>query len=56
MQSCADFEGVTFSEFVRRAVLEKIEDMADVEAYNQAIDDADTTRYTMSEVKEMIFS
>ncbi len=56
VQSCADFEGVTFSEFVRRAVLEKIEDMADVEAYNQAIDDADTTRYTMSEVKEMIFS
>ncbi len=55
VQNCAEFEGVTFSEFVREAVFEKIEDMADIEAYNEALRDDDDTRYTMDEVREMVF-
>ena len=55
VQNCAAFEGVTFSEFVRVAVLEKIEDMADVQAYNEAIQNDDGERYSMNEVREMIF-
>ncbi len=55
IQNCAAFEGVTFSDFVRNAVLEKIEDMADVQAYTQAIKDDDGERYSMDEVREMIF-
>lgn len=56
VQSCAAFEGVTFSEFVREAVLEKIEDMADISAYNEAIASDDGARYSMSDVREMIYS
>lgn len=55
VQNCAEFEGVTFSEFVREAVFEKIEGMADIEAYNEALRDDDGTRYTMDEVREMVF-
>ena len=33
----ADAAGMSFSEFVRRAALEKAEDMADIEAYNEAL-------------------
>ena len=33
----ADAAGMSFSEFVRRAALEKAEDMADTEAYNEAL-------------------
>ena len=55
VQNCAEFEGVTFSEFVREAVFEKIEDMADIEAYNEALRDDDDTRYTMDEVRDMVF-
>lgn len=33
IQVHADAAGVPFSEFVRRAALEKVEDMADIEAY-----------------------
>ncbi len=55
VQSCAEFEGVSFSEFVREAVFEKIEGMADIEAYNEALRDDDGTRYTMDEVRDMVF-
>ncbi len=55
VQNCAAFEGVTFSEFVRNAVLEKIEDMADVQAYNEAIQEDDGIRYSMDDVKDMIY-
>ena len=54
VQNCAAFEGVTFSEFVRNAVLEKVEDMADIQAYNEAISDDDGARYSMDEVREML--
>ena len=56
VQSCAAFEGVTFSEFVREAVFEKVEDMADVAAYKDAVDQDDGVRYSMNEVREMIVS
>ena len=55
VQNCAAFEGVTFSEFVRNAALEKVEEMADVQAYAQAIEEDDGVRYSMNDVKEMIF-
>ena len=54
VQNCAAFEGVTFSEFVRNAVLEKVEDMADIQAYNEATLDDDGARYSMDEVQEML--
>lgn len=49
----ADAAGMSFSEFVRRAALEKAEDMADIEAYNEALDGDAETRYTMEEVLRM---
>ncbi|WP_438265358.1 DUF6290 family protein [Collinsella aerofaciens] len=42
-----------FSEFVRRAAFEKAEDMADIEAYNEALDGDGGTRYPMEEVVRM---
>ena len=53
IQSYADFCGKTFSDVVREAVLEKIEDAADVEAYNAALAEDDGTRYTTDEVMRM---
>ncbi|MFR3924520.1 MAG: DUF6290 family protein [Collinsella sp.] len=44
---------MTFSEFVRRAAFEKAEDMADIEAYNEALDGDGGTRYPMEEVVRM---
>ena len=41
IQVHADAAGVPFSEFVRRAALEKVEDMADIEAYGKALDEDD---------------
>ena len=49
----ADATGMTFSEFVRRAAFEKAEDMADIEAYNEALDGDGGTRYPMEEVVRM---
>lgn len=37
IQAHTDAVGMSFSEFVRRAALEKAEDMADVEAYDDAM-------------------
>lgn len=42
-----------FSEFVRRAALEKVEDMADIEAYGKALDEDDDARYSMDDVMRM---
>ena len=53
IQVHADAAGVPFSEFVRRAALEKVEDMADIEAYNEALDGDGGTRYPMEEVVRM---
>ena len=52
-QGHADATGMTFSEFVRRAAFEKAEDMADIEAYNEALDGDGGTRYPMEEVVRM---
>ncbi|MGF0113016.1 DUF6290 family protein [Collinsella sp. SGI.033] len=53
IQGHADAAGMSFPEFVRRAALEKAEDMADIMAYNEALDGDDGTRYSMEEVVRM---
>ena len=53
IQACADAAGMSFSEFVKRAALEKAEAMADTEAYNEALDGDDGVRYPMEEVVRM---
>ena len=53
IQGRADAAGMSFSEFVRSAALEKAEDMADIEAYNEALDEDGGTRYPMEEVVRM---
>lgn len=50
IQSYADFCGKTFSEVVREAVLERVEDAADLQAYEDAIREDDGVRYSMEEV------
>lgn len=41
IQSYADFCGKTFSDVVREAVLEKVEDATDLEAYTEALEAVD---------------
>lgn len=53
IQSYADFCGKTFSDVVREAVLEKVEDAADLEAYAEALEADDGVRYSMDEVMRM---
>lgn len=53
IQDSADAAGMSFSEFVRRAALEKAEDMADIEAYSEALDGDSGTCYPMEEVVRM---
>lgn len=53
IQDSADAAGMSFSEFVRRAALEKAEDVADIEAYSEALDGDGGTRYPMEEVARM---
>ena len=53
IQSHADALGISFSEFVRRAALERVEDLEDTEAYNAALDGDDGIRYSMGEVAHM---
>lgn len=53
LQGRADAIGMSFSEFVRRAALEKAEDMADIEAHSEALDGDGGTRYPMEEVVRM---
>jgi predicted DNA-binding protein len=54
IQSYADFKGDTFSDVVREAILEKIEDEADILAYREAVSEDDGTRYSWDEVKESL--
>ena len=44
---------MSFSEFVRNAALDKVEEAADIKAYNEALADDDGTRYSMDEVMRM---
>lgn len=53
IQGRADVAGMSFFEFVRRATIERTEDMADIEAYNEALDGDDGVRYPMEEVVRM---
>lgn len=53
IQGRADATSMSFSGFVRMAALEKAEDMADTEAYNDALDGDGDTRYPMEGVVRM---
>ena len=53
IQSYAALQGSTFSEVVREAILEKVEDMVDAQAYEVALREDDGIRYTMDQVMEM---
>lgn len=53
IQSYASVLGISFSEFVRSAALEKVEEAADVEAYNEALMEDDNTHYSMIDVMHM---
>lgn len=53
IQSYADVLGISFSEFLRNADIEKVEDAADIKAYNEALADDDGTRYSMDDVMRM---
>lgn len=46
VQAHANISNMSFSEFVRRAVLEKIED---IEAFNEALMEDDGARYSMAD-------
>lgn len=54
IQSYASVLGMSFSEFVRSAALDKVEEVADIKAYNEALADDDGTRYSMDEVMRMV--
>ena len=58
MDSCIDRLverdlGMSFSEFVRSAALDKVEDAADIKAYNETLLEVDGTRYSMDDVMRM---
>lgn len=53
IQTYAHAVGMSFSEFVRSAALEKVEDAVDIEAFNKALADDDGTRYSMDDVMRM---
>ena len=53
IQSYADVLGISFSEFVRNAALEKVEDAADIKAYNEALADDGGAHYSMDDVMRM---
>ncbi|WP_172135911.1 type II toxin-antitoxin system RelB family antitoxin [Adlercreutzia sp. ZJ473] len=53
IQSYADFCGKTFSDVVREAALEKVEEAVDLEAYAQALEEDDGVRYSTDEVMRM---
>jgi len=50
IQSYADFVGRSFSDVVREAALELVEDAADMQAYNEALAEDDGVRYSFEEV------
>lgn len=53
IQSYAIVLGVSFSEFVMSAALEKVEEAADIKAYNEALAEDDGTRYSVNDVMRM---
>lgn len=53
IQSYASVLGISFSEFVRSAALKKVEEAADIEAYNEALMEDDNTSYSMIDVMSM---
>ena len=53
IQSYASVLGMSFSEFVRSAALDKVEEAVDIKAYNEALMEDDGTRYSMDEVMRM---
>ncbi|MCL2525740.1 MAG: DUF6290 family protein [Coriobacteriia bacterium] len=53
IQKYADFQGKSFSDVVRDAVLEKIEDEADLRAYDVALASNDGTSYSMDEIDKI---
>ncbi|MFQ7045854.1 Uncharacterised protein [Collinsella aerofaciens] len=53
IQSYASVLGISFSEFVRSAALERVEQAADIEAYNEALMEDDNTHYSMIDVMHM---
>lgn len=53
IQSYASVLGMSFSEFVRNAALDKVEEAADIKAYNEALMEDDGSRYSMDNVMRM---
>lgn len=53
VQAHANISNMSSSEFVRRAALEKVEDMVDIEAFNEALMEDDSTRYSMADAMRM---
>ena len=53
IRSYAGVVGMSFSEFVRNAALDKVEEAADIKAYNEALMEDDGTRYSMDDVMRM---
>jgi len=53
IQAYADLLGESFSEFVREAALDRVEDAADLQAYKDALEQDDGKRYSMDEVMRM---
>ena len=53
IRSYANVLGMSFSEFVRSATLDKIEEETDIKAYNEALMGDDATRYSMDDVMRM---
>lgn len=54
IQSYCDFVGKSFSDVVREAVLEKVEDEADLLAYNEALEEDDGECISMEELLEKL--
>ncbi len=50
IQAYADFTGRSFSDVVREAALEAVEDAADLYAYNEALVEDTGERFTLAEV------
>lgn len=51
IQSYADFLGKSFSEVVREAALEKVEDAADIRAFNEAMAEDDGSSIPWADVQ-----
>ena len=53
IQAHPNISNMSFSEFVRRAALEKVEDMVDIEAFTETLMEDDGTRYSMADAMYM---